>query len=209
MLRLYETEIDVFFYYLAVLKQNYDDGGKSVVDLYSDCNYDYESFDDDTYGKMGDAAEHVTCKTIFYPDENGQIHRGCEPSYDIWFMSSRDMTEYYKTLKRLYQEKRISLEEYKNYKDEMYKKARSCILYTDAAQYAGAAFSLRTKTRHKYDSSISIYIDCNYCCSLFEISCGAATLFDTYSKKLMELREKYYDKDDEYWRRYDWIKMKD
>ena len=82
--------------------------------------------------------------------------------------------------------------------------------FTKAAKqgYAGAQFYLRTKTRHKYDSSISIYIDCDYCCSLFEISCGAATLFDAYSMELTELREKYYDKDDEYWRRYDWIKKK-
>ena len=102
---LLESEIEIFFNYLGILKQNYDDGGKSVVDLYSDCNYYYESFEEDTYSKMGDAAEHVSCKTVYYPNENRQINDECEPSYDIWFMSSRDMTEYYKTLKKLYKEK--------------------------------------------------------------------------------------------------------
>ena len=206
---LLESEIEIFFYYLRILKQNYDDGGKSAVELYSDCDHYYESFDEDSYSKMGDAAEHVNWKTVYYPNENGEINDECEPAYEIWFMSSRDMTEYYRTLNKLYKEKRISLKDYNDYKNEMHSKARSCILYTDAASYAGATFSLRTKTRHKYDSSISIYIDMNYCCGLFELSCGVATLFDTYSKKLMELREKYYDKDDEYWRRYDWIKKTD
>ena len=203
---LYNVWLEEFLCYLTTLKLHYDEGGDTAIKIFSDCDYDYESFEEDGYGKMYDAAEHVKCKTIYYPDENGQINDDCEPSYDIWFMSSRDMTEFYKTLNRLYQERRISFREYNGYKREMYDMAREYILYTNAACYGGASFYLRTKTNHKYASSISIYIDMNSCGSLFELTCGAATLFDMYSMKLNELREKYYDKDDEYWRRYDWIK---
>ena len=206
MKMLYDAEIEIFFSYISTLKHMYDDGGDSAIEIFSHCDQNYESFEDDGYGTMGDAAEHVNCKTVYYPDENGRIHRECEPAYDIWFMSSSDMTEFYKTLKKLYQEKKISFKEYKSYKDEMVSMAREYILFSDTGYYGGVSVSLRTKTDHKYASSISIYVDMNSCGSLFELTCGAATLFDMYSIKLDELRKKYYNEDDEYWRCYDWIK---
>ena len=203
---LYQTEMEVFFEYLACLKEHYDDGGESVVNIFSDCGHDYESYEEDCFERLLKAAEHVNWKTIYYPDENGQINDECEPEYDIWFMSSRDMTEFYKTLNKLYKEKKISYKVYEGYKIKMHNLAREYVLHSSTAYYGGASFYLRTKTNHKYASSISIYIDINSCGSLFDLTCGVATLFDLYSENLNELREKYYEKDDEYWRRYDWIK---
>ena len=203
---LYCSEMDIVFHYLSTLKERYDDGGETAIKLFYDCNNEYESYEEDCYSKMSDAAEFVRCKTIYYPDENGNINNECEPDYDIWFMSSRDMTEFYKTLNKLYQERKINYKVYEEYKTEMHNLARRLVIYTESAYYSGVSFYLHTKTNHKYASSISIYIDMNSCYSLFEIVCGVATLFDMYSIKLKELREKYFDKDDEYWRRYDWIK---
>jgi len=72
------------------------------------------------------------------------------------------------------------------------------IAHTSTAYYGGVTVRLRTKTNQKYASSLSIYIDMDTCGSMFEITCGAATLFDKYSIKLRELKEKYYPEDDEY-----------
>lgn len=207
MKELYNAEIQVFFEYLSAIKNCYDDGGKSVLDIFSECDHDYESYEEDSFERLLDSAEHVRWKTIYHPDENGQITQECEPDYDIWFMSSRDMTEFYKTLNKLYKEKKISYEEYDGYKLKMYHLLRKYVLHSSTAYYGGASVFLRTKTNHKYASSITIYIDIGSCGSLFDLTCGVATLFDLYSENLKELRKKYYDKDDEYWRRYDWIKM--
>ena len=206
MKMLYQAELEIVFNFLTTLKQHYDDGGESAIKIFSDCGCDYESYEEDAYGKMYEAAEHVKCKTVYYPDENGQINDDCEPAYDVWFMSSEDMTEFYRTLNTLYQEKRISFKEYTEYKREMFGLAKEYIMYSPTAYYGGVSFYLRTITNHKYASSISIYIDMDSCGGLFDITCGAATIFDMYSIKLKELRTKYYDKNDEYWRRYNWLK---
>lgn len=209
MKMLIDAYLEPFFEYLSTLKCRYDEGCETVVRIFSDCDHDFESYEEAGLEKMYDAAEFVSCKTVYCPDENGVINDECDPDYDIWFMSSRDMTEYYKTLNRLLKEKKINQKEYNEYKCEMYNLMRRLLLYTHTGYYGGMSFKLRTKTNHKYASSLSIYVDMDSCGGLFEITCGAATLFDMYSIKLKELREKYFDEDDEYWRRYDWIKKTD
>ena len=209
MKMLCNTWLNGFFGFFSTLKAFYDEGSSSVIKIFSNCNQDYESFIEEEYEKMYEAAECVRCKTIYYPNDEGNIDDDCEYAYDIWFISSRDMTEFYKTLNKLYKERKISWQEYSNYKRDMYNLARRYILYSASAYYGGVSFYLRTKTNHKYASSVSVYIDMNCCGGLFEITCGVAALLDAYSAKLNELREKYFNEDDEYWRRYDWIKSMD
>lgn len=191
---LYKTWLMEFFDYLAVLKCCYDEGGNTAIKMYSSCDQDYESFEAEGFEYMFEAAEKVNWKTIYYPDDNGEINDMCEPDYDIWFLSSTDMTEYYRTLNELYKGGILNKEEYNKYKNEMLQMTRRYLLNGETAYYGSLSFYLRTKINHKYASSISIYIDMNCCGSLFEISCGVATLFDMYSLKLKELRKKYYNK---------------
>lgn len=190
MQKLINTEVMELLSYIEVLKEYYDDGGKTAINIFSNVD-DTGEFEYYSYESLCDAAEFSNLKILYYR-EGGKPKDDWEPMCDVWFFSSCDMTEYYRVLNTLYRKKVINKYEYNAEKQRMGHLVHWYI-FNGQDGYCGVSFTLRTKINHKYASSISVYLDADAYSDLFHLTCGIATIFDIYSLELKKLKKKYSD----------------
>ncbi len=191
MIRLLQTEMGIFWNNLHLIKEAYDAGSDCAVQITATCDEDYETYQANGFEMLERAAEHVCSKPVYARDENGRMDTD-DVMYEEWFFSSTEMTAYYRELNRLRTVGKISKERYLEMKRELVYVIERWVFYLPSCAYGGVNVDLRTKTNHRYASSLKVYMDfCDYYIDPFELACGIAVIFDTYKRKLAELKEQY------------------
>lgn len=195
MIRLIYADMERFLHVLHVIKQAFDAGSDRVTALFADWDEDWEPSEMNAVDTLYHAAEHVSEKQVYDRDADGNIDPYAEPMYDEWFFSSTEMTQYYRMLNQLFCAGKMTREQYLAKKKEMRQVILDWVL--DFPSYQNGIFNaeLRTRTNHKYASSLKVYTDYyNDFVDLFALACGIAVVFDTYKRKLEELKNQYGDK---------------
>ena len=189
--RLLNTEIIEILDRILEVKACYDSGGERIVEIVSDyrsdpCDYECNAMED-----LYSLPELIGMDYLNYNAEP-LLDESEEAAGERIVFQSKDLTEYYKLLKKLRRTKVITKVEFEKKKDELERLAFRYI--SDGYYYS---FDYYVPCDISYTDSrampirLDVYLDyqCGY--SLFSVLCGVVALLGRYSQMLKELKEQY------------------
>lgn len=190
MKELLKTEMIYAFEILKQVKSCTDACEEDVSKYFKAFGNEFEECDCLSYEELSELPYFEDMDGLYYETDRHIRKEDREMWGEVWTFSDKNLTEYYKLLKELYNSGRMCKAEYKERKNEMEQYVADNILYNN--DYYGIAYKIvHTKNGGRHDR-INVYLDFNCGFSLFALYCGIIAVFDKYKTKLRELKETYY-----------------
>lgn len=179
---------------LKSVKEFYDDGGKKIVVLFSEYDEDWEMYESNAYEDFMSLSEVEDMTELYYDEEEPLGDDEYRESYgEAFLLANEDMQEYYRLLKRAKRLKKITKKEYALMMNEMEKMTLEYIIDPQYTYNCGVYCEILYGKTVKDRTYIEIQVDYNCYVDYFLLTAGVVTLFEKYTQKLKELKEKYFE----------------